>query len=107
MIVLAVVLHSVCRAGNGRVFQRHVRLGVKDWNLDDGISARLEYPMDFFHRPDVIVHMLHHVIAKGDIKGIFSERHVVYVELHFGQWRFDIGGNVVVFVQRFEAIDKA
>lgn len=51
--------------------------------------------------------MLHDVVAEDNIKTRFFERYLVQIKMHIGNWRNEVGGQVVEVFLSLESIDEA
>lgn len=63
--------------------------------------------MYFAQRLDIVVNVLQHMIAQNNIKRIVGEWHPVNVHFNFGQWRLNVGGNVLGAVSFFKRLHEA
>lgn len=115
-IVLAISPHVIVlpkeplarfSVGKGGVGERFVRHRVKEGHLQDGEAARPEHARDFPECLEVIVHVLQDVVAQHDIEQVIGERHLMNIHFDLGEWRLEIGRNVLVFMDLFEAADEA
>ena len=75
MVTLAKSLLSFFCAWEGWIFLRSLE-GLRNRDLENGPTARLEDAQQFRHRPPVVRDMLQHVIADDSIKTHAPEGHV-------------------------------